>query len=153
MRALLRTVNLVASGLMAGGQLMALRTIVPARREVSPSEGIRIHQRMLDVRADSYLRPLGIAGGTSAALLGLLELRAGRVDPLMAVSFAASLGVIGVSVTGEFPINRTIRDWDPEVPPPEYPKVRETWDQGHAIRTALGLASFAAAALSAVRAG
>ena len=52
----LRLANVSSMAVVAGGQLFALRVIVPAMRDLSPRESARLHQVMLvDIRTTASL--------------------------------------------------------------------------------------------------
>ncbi len=135
----------VAAGVVSGGQVFALLGVVPAARRLPLRDSARLHQLLLTRQVDRYLRPLSAAAAVLAA--GAALLGRGQQRTLAALGVAGVAGVLAVSVRRQFPINAAIDRWDlSERVPTEYAGLRACWERGHALRTACGLAAFAALA-------
>jgi uncharacterized membrane protein len=157
----LRFLNIFSMTLLAGGTVMALMAIVPAKRDFPAAISIQVHNAMLHKRPDQIQKPLGTVAGLSA--LGILgvhffwghNLRKASLL-FTVIGLAALLGVIIASECFNIPINLMMQDWGPDSVPENYPEIRDQWDRVHFIRTTcalLGSGCFLIAGLVPVRQG
>jgi uncharacterized membrane protein len=140
---ILRFINISAAAVGAGGLLMVLMVIVPAKRAMDARQSVLIHLAMLCGQPDRFMKPAGITAGLSGVvLLILLRNHTPAEIALLAVGLVGSLGVVSFSHFFNVKTNALIQSWSPETVPPNYPEVRNTWDRIHTVRTAAGLLAF-----------
>jgi hypothetical protein len=139
----LRDLAVLASGLVAGGQVLILFALFPGLGKLDVLESFHFHQAVLSTDLpDRYIQPLGVLSmAVGVALLGVG--RGTTADTVLTVMGIAS--VVGIAVVTRMinrPINRRLGTWtDAQVE--EYPALRTRWYRGHAARTAFGLLGFA----------
>lgn len=139
----LRFINISAAAIGAGGLLMVLMVIVPAKRAMDPRQSVLIHLAMLCRQPDRFMKPAGIIAGLSGlALLVLIRSYTPLAVALLVVGLVGTLGVVSCSHFFNVKTNALIESWTPETVPPNYPDVRNTWDRVHTIRTIAGLLAF-----------
>jgi uncharacterized membrane protein len=140
---ILRCVNIFCAGLLAGGQVFPLLTIVPAIRALPPEQAIQAHQDLLEDRPDRYLRAIGVVAAVAGALLLLVRVRPMSQPWLFtAAGLAGSLAVFAVGALVEVPISHSLRAWPEDAAPEQYVQMRRYWAWGHTVRTACGLLAF-----------
>ena len=74
----------------------------------------------------------------------------GPVLVLSALALLLWIGVIGVTLCYNLPVNRLAATWDPASPPSDWESLRDKWHRGQTLRTPLAVASFVALALGAL---
>jgi len=148
----LRAVNVLGSGLAAGGQLTVLLAIVPVARMWPAERSIDLHRETLTHRPDRFLRPVSAASVACGILSQVVERRRSRTSVAWQLAgFGGMLGVLVLSERFEFPTNRMLLDLpSPEAVPDDYPRIRKTWDRIHALRAASGLTAAVCYTLSAL---
>jgi hypothetical protein len=137
----LRFVNLFSGALVAGGLVMILMVVVPAKRSFPHDLSVKVHLAMLHDAPDVYMKPAGIISFLTGA--ALLFLPRGMGAAYIAAMVIGLLGTVGVVITSRYHNVRTnlvMSKW--ESIPPNYPEVRERWDNVHRVRTACGVTAF-----------
>jgi hypothetical protein len=137
----LRSVNLVAIAIVAGGQLFCLLAVLPAMHGWTGEMSAKVHQDALTHRPHRYLRAVSAVAGLSAiALLVLIlvedETAATRV--LTALALVVTL-ISGAISSREWPINEEINSWGDQPKLERYAVLRRTWDYRHVLRTWLSM--------------
>jgi hypothetical protein len=146
-RKVLHVATIVGSGLGAGAQLFVRRTLIPARREWSPSMAAQVHQDAMTHRPESYLRPTAVI--TALCSIALLTTKPRRHAKLFTIGGLAGVIANGaISAKWEWPINREINSWSTDAVPANYPQLRDTWDKKHVWRTVASILAFASFALA-----
>ncbi|MEO3796158.1 DUF1772 domain-containing protein [Nonomuraea sp. B10E15] len=133
---------LVGSGMVAGVLFAVALSVVPA---------------LMAMPADRYLYTTGLLGrnwdpvmpilvlGTAAGDLALALLPGPPVArALFGVTFVLMLGVAGVSHLCNVPINRVLKQMDPEAVPADWADPRPRWRAFHLLRTTLAVAALTA---------
>jgi hypothetical protein len=152
LRNVLRTTAIVGAGIGAGAQVFVQKTLVPARRQWSPSMAAQVHQDAMTHRPESYLKPTAVA--TSVSAIGLLLVtRDRRARILTGVGLAGAVANGAISAKWEWPINREINTWSTDAVPANYPELRDTWDEKHSWRTVASILALVAFVLSALADG
>ena len=135
----LRLLNLFSTGIVAGGQLLILRVIMPVKEHWSPRRSLQLHQEML-IDRPLYLRPATTISMVSAVLILLLRRNFSSWSARFLIAgVLATLGVSIPAVRINYPINAAIAALPADSFPEEYPQWRENWDKSHRVRTASGL--------------
>lgn len=148
LRNVLRTAAIVGSGIGAGAQVFVRMTLIPARREWTPSMAAQVHQDAMTHRPESYLKPAAVTTSLSAIALVLMT-PSGRARAFTIAGLAASVANGVISAKWEWPINREINSWSTDAVPAHYPELRDTWDQKHGWRTVASILAFVLLLLSA----
>lgn len=138
---LVRLINIVTAAVVAGGQIRVLLVTIPGLRQFSPEMSLQIQQTMLGDEADPYMPISTMASGFTAVILLLFDRDAGRKSRVLGL--AGTLGVVVTSLAFHGKMNRQMRAWKAETPPPAYAAVRRQWDRMHAVRTACGTVALA----------
>jgi uncharacterized membrane protein len=148
----LRTVNVLGSGMAAGGQVTLLLAVVPVVKMWPPERSVDLHRETLTSRPDRFLRPVSIASVVCGVLSQVAEERRSRSSiAWTAGGIASMLGVNFLSEKFEFPVNRMLNELPgPSEVPENYDEIRKKWDQIHTLRAACGTAAAACFALSAL---
>jgi apolipoprotein N-acyltransferase len=134
-----------AAGLVAGGQLFVLIAIVPLRRRWPDAIVIPVHQDLLAITADKWLRPvLGVAFTTGIAALAVHHDVDGVSGVSMIVALVACAGVMVMSFRFNFPLNRRVAELERAESGGAYAELGRRWDVAHGARTAFGTIAFAA---------
>lgn len=146
----LRFLTLFCAGISAGGWVLVLVAIAPAKRRFPPGPAVQLHQVTTEM-IDRYMPP----NTAIAVLAGVLVLILQRSAPPMAtiataVGAAAFLGAGIVSFTWNIPTNRKIATWSPDAVPEEYRPMQRRWDTSHTARTAFGLVGLVAYIVAAL---
>lgn len=145
----LRLTTVVGSGVMAGGQLFVLRSIIPAMRAWERRMSIRVHQELLTYRAHEYLSVVAVTTIVTGVILVLFDNR----SPLRTVF--TILGVAGQLANGiitarwQWPINAEVNTWPAESAPDKYETMRVGWDRKHRRRTVASIVSLSCFAVAA----
>jgi len=144
----------MASAVVAGGQLFCLVAVLPALSGWSSELSAIVHRDALTDRPHRFLRTFAMASVVSAiAFLTLLVID----DGFSLAAALAATGLLAALVSGaissrEWPINEEIKSWGDAPDLARYTELRRIWDVRHVRRTWLStfaLAAFLAAALVA----
>jgi len=138
----LRDLAIVASGLVAGGQVLILFALLPGLGRLPPLESFHFHQAVLSTDLpDRYIQPAGIA--SMAFGIALLALGPGSAAQIvLTVGGIGGIAVVAIVTRSvNRPINREVGTWNDDRAP-EYPAIRARWARGHAVRTAFGMLAF-----------
>jgi hypothetical protein len=148
----LRAVNVLGSGMAAGGQVTILLSIVPVAKMWPAERSIDLHRETLTSRPDRFLRPVSIASVVCGVLSQVAEERRSRNSiAWLAGGIGAMVCVNLLSERFEFPVNRMLNELPgPSEVPDNYDQIRKKWDQVHAVRAACGTAAAACFTLSAL---
>jgi hypothetical protein len=137
----LRFVNLFSAALVAGGLVMILMVVVPAKRSFPHDFSVKVHLAMLHDAPDVYMKPAGIVSALTG--VALLLLPRGMSWAYVVALVVGLLGTVGVVITSRYFNVRTnlmMSKW--ESVPDNYPEVRQGWDNVHTVRTACGVTAF-----------
>ena len=147
----LRVINLVAAGFLAGGQMFCLIALLPAMPGWAPAMSARVHADAMTDRPHRFLRVCGIVSMISGLVLLVILFRNGNTSALVptALGFLATL-ISSVISSKEWPINEEIKSWGTEPKLERYAELRRLWDLRHVRRTWLSLAGFVFFAIAAV---
>jgi hypothetical protein len=145
---ILRFVNLTSSGLLAGSLGFGEKALVPGwRNELPQGETLRVVDRLKNVDFFNAIGPLALGSAVTLAVARRDVRRVRRVlDAVAAIGLA---GVLAATTMVTVPLNRKLE----EQAPTDYPSDRaqsmaQSWSRAHAVRTALGIASFICAVAS-----
>lgn len=150
----LRTLNLLTAGLVAGATLFFQVSLVPIMRSWPEPMSLRLHKDfVVTADPDRYIKP----AGAISLIAALLALVLGNGSPAGSVvmtilGIALFAGVAIISEVINVPVNRWAGAWGGGDVPPEYPRLRGRWERAHLWRTALavlGLACYLVGALAA----
>jgi uncharacterized membrane protein len=147
MTTVLKVVLLVSSGIFAGGLVMVAGAIVPTFRALPPKAYVQMHQTL-----SRYVDRFMPATVLLAILVGfaLTWLQTGVVRALLIAGVLLSIAVAIISQFGNVPINRKVRSWNPEAPPPETKDMVERWRRLHLMRTCAGVLAMCVFVIAAV---
>ncbi len=126
---------------------MVAAAIVPTFRALPPRAYVQLHQT-LSHYVDRFMPAtvlLSIVVG-----LALTWLETGAVRALLLVGVFLAIAVAIISQFGNVPLNRKVRSWNPEAPPPETRDVVERWRRLHLLRTCAGVLAMGLFVVAAV---
>jgi len=147
MAPILTVVLLASTGIFAGGLVMVAAAIVPTFRALPPRAYVQLHQT-LSHYVDRFMPAtvlLSIVVG-----LALTWLETGAVRAVLLVGVFLAIAVAIISQFGNVPLNRKVRSWNPEAPPPETRDVVERWRRLHLLRTCAGVLAMGLFVVAAV---
>jgi hypothetical protein len=150
---LLRSMNIVGAGLVAGAQVFVMLALIPAMKGWPSTTSARLHRDAMITAPETYLRPSAATSMVTAVLLMLLQRNHKTLPGIFNLAgLAAQLVNTFISARWEWPINNEILTWssDSEIPPENYEEMRETWDQMHFWRLLGSVAAFVCFALAGV---
>jgi hypothetical protein len=135
----LQFVNVSSTAIVAGGQLFALRVIIPAMRDMPPRTSAGLHQAMLVELPHQYLGPAGVLSAVSA--VGILMWERGLPPLSVALILLGLLAWPAVMVASIINrrVNLKIAELAAEEIPAEYPQMRRRWERLHVVRTTASL--------------
>src|SRR5215211_6128451 len=108
----IRVVNLLAAGIIAGGQAFCLVALVRSLPEYAPAARVFVHQHSMTDRPHYFLRAVGVAVILTGFALVVLLILDGQTLPLALTAAALAATVVsGVLSTREWPINEEIKSW------------------------------------------
>jgi uncharacterized membrane protein len=144
-------VALLASAIVAGGQLFCLLAVIPAFGDWEQRMGVFVHQSALSERPHRYLRVVSALTFVFAIATIIIEWSTEAAIVFVAVGAVLSI-FNGVYSQREWPINHEIDSYGAaptEEQVSRYGELRRRWDEQHRVRTVaslLALACFGAAA-------
>lgn len=148
--ALFHGVHLLAAALIIGFMAIVQWSVVPSQNELDGPAYARFERRMnvpLQRLTPALLLTAIVAGATTAVLA--FAIGSGWAWAHLAVT-GALVGMTVSTLIVNAPVNREIDGWDPERLPANWAQRRSRWEQGHAIRVAMGLPALALAVVTAV---
>src|ERR687893_2559987 len=149
MRKVVRLVNLVLAGLLAGNELGTKVAVHPSLERLSTPERIRAAQEV--TRRYAAIMPFWMSS-VIVSCLPVLALSRGTsaFRPTLAGT-ACFAGTLVSTLIGNVPINNRVLEMSPETDGEEFVELRRRWDRLHTLRVALnvaGLGLLCAGALS-----
>ena len=144
---LLAVVALVGSGTVAGVLFAVALSMVPALMAMSPERYLQAH-RLLGRNWDPTMPVIVLSSTAAAVALAVLSGGAGR-----AVYAGAAVALLGVSVVSHLanvPINRRMREVEPDAVPPDWVDPRPVWRRWHLLRTVLAMLALTGNAVAAM---
>jgi hypothetical protein len=143
-----RFVNLVLAGLLAGNELGTRVAIHPSLERLSTPERIRAEQEV--TRRYAAIMPYWMSS-VIVSCLPVLALSRGTsaFRPALAGT-ACFVGMLASTLIGNVPINNRVLEMFPETDGEEFVELRKRWDRLHTLRVVLnvtGLAFLCAGAL------
>jgi uncharacterized membrane protein len=139
----LRFVDILAGGVVAGGFIMVLVALVSAKREMPAPSALQLHQ-LSTPRIDLYIPPASVLSVVAGILIIVFHDEISRTSALftaLGILFMLAVGI--ASVFFNMPTNRIMAKWSLDAIPSEYVEMRQRWDSVHQLRTAFGVLAFA----------
>lgn len=127
----------LGSGLVAGVLFAVALSVLPALFAMPPERYVYTHQ-MLGRHWDPTM-PIIVLGSLVIDLVLAALGPAGPARLLFLTAAGLLLGVSAVSHFGNVPINRSVRDLDPDRVPAGWRDPRPLWRRWHLVRTGLAL--------------
>lgn len=127
----------LGSGVVAGVLFAVALSVLPALSAMSPQRYVYTHQ-MLGRRWDPTM-PIIVLG---SLVIDLVLAALAPTPPVRGLFLAAAVLLLGVSVVSHFgnvPINRRIKNLDPERVPVGWRDPRPLWWRWHLVRTVLAV--------------
>lgn len=147
MTVVLKIVALLGTGVVSGVFYAIAVSVLPALFALPPGQYVVLH-RMLG-KGYHPAMPLIVTAATLADLV-LAVLLDGPARVLFAVAFVAMVAVQCVSHLCNVPINRTLKDVDPDQISPEWTDPRPRWRGWHMLRTGCAAGALLATCTAAV---
>jgi uncharacterized membrane protein len=139
--AVLISVALIGSGLLAGVLFGVAVGVLPAFTSVSAERYVSLH-RVVGAGFDRVM-PRIVAATTALDVIAAVRV-AGPVRGLLLTAAVLQAGVALVSQLGNVPINRAVRSLPEGGPAAGWPDPRARWRRWHLLRTSFALAALAA---------
>jgi len=131
---LLELLAVTSAGIVAGGQLLVLAAIIPARQLLPVPAAVRLH-RESSRRIDRYM-PATVAISALAAGSLLIPSVRGDADKAFLITGLVCSFIVGLlSAMVLMPTNRCIEQWPDTVGETEFRSVFARWNRTHAART------------------
>jgi uncharacterized membrane protein len=138
-------IALLASSIVAGGQLFCLLAVIPAFGDWEPRFGVSVHQHALTERPHRYLRV--VSALTFIAAIAAIAIERSADAAVWLTAAGAVLAIFnGVYSRREWPINDAINKMGANPSEEQvvtYKRLRERWDSQHVVRTVASLAALA----------
>src|SRR5215212_11272374 len=135
---IVRSVNLVLAGMLAGNEFGTWAAIHPALGKLDPAERIRAEQEV--TRRYAAIMPGWMGSTVVSCVLALLSSRgtAGFRNTLLGT--VCFVGMLASTRIGNVPINNRVLEMEPEKDQEEFAALRRRWDMLHTLRVALNVA-------------
>nr|ASV46863.1 hypothetical protein [uncultured bacterium] len=148
--AILTGVVLTTSGVFVGGLIMVAAAVVPAFRAVPCGTYVWMHQR-LDHYIERYMPFTAGLTILTGLILSCQDLAPGT-RALNLVGVGLTVTVSAISQFGNVPLNKRVKAWSPEAPPPFLEKTRLLlrWRRLHLARVAAGVPALLAFTVAAL---
>ncbi len=144
-----RFVNLVLAGLLAGNEFGTRVALHPSLEKLSTPERIRAEQEV--TRRYGAIMPFWMLS-VIVSCLPVLALSRGTRGLLPTVAGTACfVGMLASTLIGNVPINNRVLELSPETDGEEFVELRERWDRLHTLRVALNVAGLALLCLGTLR--
>lgn len=137
---IVRFVNLLLAGMLAGNEFGTWAAVHPSLAKLSPPERIRAEQEV--TRRFSEIMPLWMGSTVVSCVLALLFSRGTAGFRSTLLGTACFVGMLASTRIGNVPINDRVLEMDPEADQAEFAELRERWDRLHTLRVALNVAGF-----------
>ena len=142
MIALFQFVAVILTSLSMGVHFGTWLTEAPLRETRSGALFTEVQQGRDRVAA----RIMPVLGNAAILSVAVCVVLARAVPVAFALSLLALVLIAGdmvVTLVGNVPINKQIRSWKIDAPPPEWAMLRDRWEKLHTIRTLLIVSGFA----------
>jgi hypothetical protein len=147
----LRFINLLLAGIVAGGQVLVLLTTTRVIRGLTPALAIQMHQAILDDHADKHMPPAAFIATLSALIILIVHYHLSHTSGIFtALGILCTVGVIGVSLSLVRRSNEQIHGWSEGTATEGALQARQAWDRAQTFRTALGVAALASYIIGAL---
>jgi len=147
-----RVLNLVLAGMLTGNEFGSRATVHPALRDLPPAAHVQA-ERALTARYGRIMP--AFMSATIASFVPVLALdRDRRAAPfrLTLVGLLCYAAMLGVTLTGNVPINGRLLALDPETTRrEEFLALTDRWTRLHTLRNVLNVTGLTLTALGAVR--
>jgi uncharacterized membrane protein len=144
-----RFVNVVLAGLLAGNELGTKVAVHPALERLGVPERIRAEQEV--TRRYAAIMPFWMSSVVGSCVLALALAR-GKPGFLPTLAGTACfVGMMASTLVGNVPINDRVLELSPETDGEEFAELRERWDRLHTLRVALNVAGLAFLCVGALR--
>jgi uncharacterized membrane protein len=136
----LRSLALLAAGLLAGAMGYGALNVVQAFRAVPLDVRLTFHTALMRMNGPVIQTVMALAFVTSVAIAVT-----DRGRPRWLAAAAAALVLVSFLVTrfGNVPINADIKVWAATVPPPDHAAILRRWEIFNVVRTVAAVAAFA----------
>jgi hypothetical protein len=145
----LRFVNLVLAGTLAGNEFGTLAAVHPALEELGPAARIRAEQAV--TRRFGSIMPFWMGSTVASSVLAALSSRGGSGFGRTLLGTLCFVAMLASTRIGNVPINVRVIEIDPGRDQEEFAELRRRWDRLHALRVtlnAVGLALLVSGALA-----
>jgi hypothetical protein len=136
-----RFVNLVLAGLLAGNELGTRVAIHPSLERLSTPERIRAEQEV--TRRYAAIMPYWMSSVIVSCLPVLALSRGTNAFRPALAGTACFVGMLASTLIGNVPINNRVLEMSPETDGEEFVELRKRWDRLHTLRVVLNLTGLA----------
>ena len=145
---LVRFVNLVLAGLLAGNELGTKVALHPSLERLPTPERVRAKQEV--TRRYAAIMPFWMLSTIASCVAALALSRGSRGFLPTLAGTACFAGMLLSTLLGNVPINNRVLELSPETDGEEFEELRERWDRLHSLRVVhnvVGLGMLAAGTL------
>ena len=145
----IRFVNLVLAGLLAGNELGTKVALHPALERLRLPERVRAEQEV--TRRYATIMPFWMSSVVVSCVMAVVLSR-GKPGFFPALAGTACFaGMLVSTLVGNVPINDRVLEMSPQSDGEEFARLRERWDRLHTLRVALTVAGVAFLCSGALR--
>lgn len=138
-----QTVDIFATGLVAGALVISRLAIQPAAERLDPSAHLVFRQQLIH-RLSKLMPPLMLL--PILACIGAIAFcQASVFWPIDVFGGVLSLATITITVAVSSPLNWRFAQWSSVAPPSNWQKYIRIWNAAHSLRTTTALAAFVCA--------
>jgi hypothetical protein len=141
-----QSINVFASGIVAGAFAMGTFAMHPAAAQLNASQHIVFRQALIR-RLSRFLPPFMLLP-LLAAPLAMMFCRSVVAASVGAMGFALSVATVGITVTVNAPLNRRFATWAPGALPEDCHDHVRRWNTAHTLRMTTAVGAFASAILA-----
>jgi uncharacterized membrane protein len=138
-----RSIDVFATGLVAGVFLMGSFAVHPAAARLDASSHVLLRQQLIQ-RLSKLMPPLMLLP-VAACIIVFIFCRASVSWPINTLACALSLATVGITVAVNVPLNRCFARWSPGALPSNWQRLVRRWNAAHSARTAIAVAAFVCA--------
>jgi hypothetical protein len=135
---IVRSVNLVLAGMLAGNEFGTWAAVHPSLGKLGQAERIRAEQEI--TRRFGAIMPVWMGSAVVSCVVALLFSRGSAGFRNTLFGTACFVGMLGSTRMGNVPINARVLEIDHKRDQGEFARLRERWGRLHTLRVALNVA-------------
>ena len=138
-----QSIDVFATGLVAGVFLMGSFAVHPAAARLDASSHFLLRQQLIH-RLSKLMPPLMLLS-VAACITVFIVCRTSVSWQINTLSGVLSLATMGITIAVNVPLNRRFARWSPSALPCDWERSVQRWNAAHGARTATAVAAFVCA--------